>query len=106
MAAAGGHCRGPAYPHPCPVRNPAMLLNHRPLLDDVVTVNLVSMPDSGAQTPQPASEKPVEQAAPPEPQPAPEPEPVPKLEPSNRRLRCRCRNRWRLLSRLSPRRFL
>lgn len=58
-----------------------MLLNHRPLLDEVVTVNLVSLPDSGPETAQPAAEKPVEQEAPPEPAPAPEPEPVPKLEP-------------------------
>jgi colicin import membrane protein len=56
-----------------------MLLNHRPLLDNVVTVNLVSLPDTGQEVQQPAAAPPVEQAAPPE--PAPEPEPVPKLEP-------------------------
>ena len=54
-------------------------LFQRPLLDEVVTVNLVTLPDSGPATPQPEVEKPVEQAPPPE--PTPEPEPVPKLEP-------------------------
>ena len=55
-----------------------MLLNHRPLLDNVVTVNLVSLPEAGQEAPQPPAPA-AEQAAPPE--PAPEPEPVPKLEP-------------------------
>ena len=54
-------------------------LLHKKLLLDVDNVVMVSLPDSGPETPQPAAEKPVEQAAPPE--PAPEPEPVPKLEP-------------------------
>jgi len=56
-----------------------MLMNHRPLLDNVVTVNLVTLPDAGPETSQPAAEQPVEQPAPPE--PAPAPEPPPKLEP-------------------------
>lgn len=56
------------------------MMHYRPLLD-VDNVVMVSLPDSGAEAPQPAAEKPVEQAAPPEPEPAPEPEPVPKLEP-------------------------
>jgi TonB family protein len=53
-----------------------MLLNyHRPLLDNVVTVNLVSLPDTGQEATQTQAEQ----------QPAPEttppPEPVPKVEP-------------------------
>lgn len=59
------------------------LLHHRPLLDQVVTVNLVSLPDVGADAQQPAAPPAAEKQAPPEPQPEPqpEPEPVPKLEP-------------------------
>ena len=55
-----------------------MLLDHRPLLDNVVTVNLVSLPEAGQEAPQSAT-PPAEQPAPPE--PAPEPEPAPKPEP-------------------------
>ena len=57
------------------------LLHHRPLLDDVVTVNLVSLPDAGPEAAQPPAPPAAEKPAPPEPAPAPEPEPVPKLEP-------------------------
>lgn len=55
-----------------------MLMNHRPLLDNVVTVNLVDLPDAG-QEPMQTEAPQAEQAAPPE--PAPAPEPPPKLEP-------------------------
>lgn len=57
-----------------------MLLNHSPLLDNVVTVNLVTLPDAGQEAQQPEA-PPVEQTAPPEPAPEPVPEPAPKLEP-------------------------
>lgn len=57
-----------------------MLLSHRPLLDNVVTVNLVSMPDTGQEAMQTEAPQ-AEQAPPPEPEPAPEPEPVPRVEP-------------------------
>ena len=57
------------------------MLHHRPLLDEVVTVNLVSMPDSGPETQQPAAAPQAQQSAPPEPKPAPKPEPPPKVEP-------------------------
>jgi len=55
-----------------------MWLHHRPLLDNVVTVSLVSLPDPGQEAQQSAV-PPAEEAAPPE--PAPAPEPPPRLEP-------------------------